>query len=129
MSTNRCASTTAGAGLPVTPATLPTALAADSSTQPAGLSQGVETSARRLRGRVAALAVHAEHEPAGRPVSVAGDGLDRPLVAGSCAGGTERLADGNAEPIIAAYHDFFFSSRRRHTRSTRDWSSDVCSSD
>src|SRR5207247_6675990 len=23
----------------------------------------------------------------------------------------------------------FFSSRRRHTRSTRDWSSDVCSSD
>src|SRR6266536_5601351 len=26
-------------------------------------------------------------------------------------------------------HFFFFSSRRRHTRSTRDWSSDVCSSD
>src|SRR5216683_5550590 len=27
-------------------------------------------------------------------------------------------------------HDhFFFSSRRRHTRSDRDWSSDVCSSD
>src|SRR5690349_23384694 len=25
--------------------------------------------------------------------------------------------------------DFFFSSRRRHTRSLRDWSSDVCSSD
>src|SRR5438105_8121745 len=24
---------------------------------------------------------------------------------------------------------FFFSSRRRHTRSTHDWSSDVCSSD
>src|SRR5207247_7191108 len=24
---------------------------------------------------------------------------------------------------------FFLSSRRRHTRSTRDWSSDVCSSD
>src|SRR5699024_11347555 len=24
---------------------------------------------------------------------------------------------------------FFFSSRRRHTRSKRDWSSDVCSSD
>src|SRR5207247_3371264 len=24
---------------------------------------------------------------------------------------------------------FFFSSRRRHTSSTRDWSSDVCSSD
>src|SRR5699024_6467865 len=26
-------------------------------------------------------------------------------------------------------HFFFFSSRRRHTRSKRDWSSDVCSSD
>src|SRR5207249_7610456 len=25
--------------------------------------------------------------------------------------------------------DLFFSSRRRHTRSKRDWSSDVCSSD
>src|SRR5690349_24020958 len=29
--------------------------------------------------------------------------------------------------ILALY--FFFSSRRRHTRSLRDWSSDVCSSD
>src|SRR5699024_11297167 len=27
------------------------------------------------------------------------------------------------------YYQFFFSSRRRHTRSKRDWSSDVCSSD
>src|SRR6266852_7348884 len=26
-------------------------------------------------------------------------------------------------------HVFFFSSRRRHTRCYRDWSSDVCSSD
>src|SRR5699024_11277051 len=25
--------------------------------------------------------------------------------------------------------NYFFSSRRRHTRSKRDWSSDVCSSD
>src|SRR5216683_2884631 len=32
---------------------------------------------------------------------------------------------------IMAFHHvlFFFSSRRRHTRSDRDWSSDVCSSD
>src|SRR6267378_3082500 len=28
-----------------------------------------------------------------------------------------------------AFVFFFFSSRRRHTRSLRDWSSDVCSSD
>src|SRR2546422_6635652 len=27
------------------------------------------------------------------------------------------------------YLVFFFSSRRRHTRCSRDWSSDVCSSD
>src|SRR5690606_41172422 len=27
------------------------------------------------------------------------------------------------------YQRFFFSSRRRHTRFSRDWSSDVCSSD
>src|SRR3989449_2805140 len=26
-------------------------------------------------------------------------------------------------------YSFFFSSRRRHTRCSRDWSSDVCSSD
>src|SRR5206468_9626975 len=31
--------------------------------------------------------------------------------------------------IICFYFVFFFSSRRRHTRSDRDWSSDVCSSD
>src|SRR2546429_7386841 len=29
----------------------------------------------------------------------------------------------------SAQHIFFFSSRRRHTRCSRDWSSDVCSSD
>src|SRR6266496_973824 len=32
-------------------------------------------------------------------------------------------------PILLRHHFFFFSSRRRHTRSLRDWSSDVCSSD
>src|SRR5699024_11922330 len=30
--------------------------------------------------------------------------------------------------LLTSYH-VFFSSRRRHTRSKRDWSSDVCSSD
>src|SRR5204862_1082266 len=30
---------------------------------------------------------------------------------------------------VVAFCFFFFSSRRRHTRSLRDWSSDVCSSD
>src|SRR5690606_39666640 len=31
--------------------------------------------------------------------------------------------------VITVCHCFFFSSRRRHTRFSRDWSSDVCSSD
>src|SRR2546421_7642664 len=31
--------------------------------------------------------------------------------------------------VLDVYFFFFFSSRRRHTRSDRDWSSDVCSSD
>src|SRR5438874_9437822 len=31
--------------------------------------------------------------------------------------------------VVSAHSSFFFSSRRRHTRSLRDWSSDVCSSD
>src|SRR5699024_987602 len=31
--------------------------------------------------------------------------------------------------VDVSVYRFFFSSRRRHTRSKRDWSSDVCSSD
>src|SRR3989440_1999300 len=31
--------------------------------------------------------------------------------------------------VTSCSYFFFFSSRRRHTRSDRDWSSDVCSSD
>src|SRR2546421_3731103 len=31
--------------------------------------------------------------------------------------------------LSSRFFYFFFSSRRRHTRSDRDWSSDVCSSD
>src|SRR5438067_7987804 len=34
-----------------------------------------------------------------------------------------------SECFIMRLIPFFFSSRRRHTRSKRDWSSDVCSSD
>src|SRR5699024_11775082 len=35
----------------------------------------------------------------------------------------------DAAVVSILIHTFFFSSRRRHTRSKRDWSSDVCSSD
>src|SRR5205807_6392297 len=40
-------------------------------------------------------------------------------------GDARRIAGGAGE----AARCFFFSSRRRHTRSDRDWTSDVCSSD
>src|SRR5690349_5100783 len=40
------------------------------------------------------------------------------------AGAMDRAGDDRARHLI-----FFFSSRRRHTMSLRDWSSDVCSSD
>src|SRR5690349_3986758 len=55
-----------------------------------------------------------------------------------CGRGRSLLhADKNAQLSVLGPHDrlqlrvlsFFFSSRRRHTRSLRDWSSDVCSSD
>src|SRR6266496_4079011 len=41
------------------------------------------------------------------------------------------LSDTNLPTTSTKFHKFyfFFSSRRRHTRSLRDWSSDVCSSD
>src|SRR5699024_11337972 len=40
----------------------------------------------------------------------------------------ETSAD-SASDLFLSLTIFFFSSRRRHTRSKRDWSSDVCSSD
>src|SRR2546429_8266615 len=39
------------------------------------------------------------------------------------------LCRGNAREYSSRSVFFFFSSRRRHTRCSRDWSSDVCSSD
>src|SRR5690349_21919479 len=40
--------------------------------------------------------------------------------------GGKRMRMESTERLLVV---FFFSSRRRHTRSLRDWSSDVCSSD
>src|SRR5699024_11746430 len=42
---------------------------------------------------------------------------------------SEQCALGLVLERISVLILFFFSSRRRHTRSKRDWSSDVCSSD
>src|SRR6266536_2070443 len=41
----------------------------------------------------------------------------------------DKILDINFKGALRVINAFFFSSRRRHTRSTRDWSSDVCSSD
>src|SRR6266576_6591495 len=41
----------------------------------------------------------------------------------------ENRAGGGGTVGTRAVANFFFSSRRRHTSSLRDWSSDVCSSD
>src|SRR3989442_3077281 len=50
---------------------------------------------------------------------------------------TSAASTANCRTVLASaslarclfYYSFFFSSRRRHTRCGRDWSSDVCSSD
>src|SRR5206468_9612044 len=41
----------------------------------------------------------------------------------------DAAVDGDARAVTGRLDRVFFSSRRRHTRSDRDWSSDVCSSD
>src|SRR6266581_2317173 len=43
--------------------------------------------------------------------------------------GGEKQIVGNLDPIFKSLAPCFVSSRRRHTRWTGDWSSDVCSSD
>src|SRR5476651_1628345 len=52
------------------------------------------------------------------------------MICGACSavGVTRNTASRPGWSRSAAYL-FFFSSRRRHTRDWRDWSSDVCSSD
>src|SRR3989440_862158 len=45
------------------------------------------------------------------------------------SGGLSSSAGDQTGGLACTVLFFFFSSRRRHTRSDRDWSSDVCSSD
>src|SRR5438128_7747082 len=42
---------------------------------------------------------------------------------------SKEMIAANCTLFLHDVHGFFFSSRRRHTRCYRDWSSDVCSSD
>src|SRR2546422_1742841 len=43
--------------------------------------------------------------------------------------GRSRTSEVSFSDVLGSSAVFFFSSRRRHTRCSRDWSSDVCSSD
>src|SRR5256884_7140691 len=54
-------------------------------------------------------------------------GGDGTLTERRCVGG-ERIENCVTQLVMLPIV-FFFSSRRRHTRCSRDWSSDVCSSD
>src|SRR5687768_18280094 len=50
---------------------------------------------------------------------------------GKCVEAAGELDHGGVRAVLRCGRGvcFFFSSRRRHTRCSRDWSSDVCSSD
>jgi 6-methylsalicylate decarboxylase len=59
----------------------------------------------RLHGEPEALVDLADHEPDRRVALVRADGLDRALVAPSVPLGIEALPAGEAEPLLAAYHE------------------------
>src|SRR5215510_7135731 len=64
---------------------------------------------------------------AGKNTAERGEGDERrPAVGESRLAGTPPTRH---RTLVRYVSDFFFSSRRRHTRWPRDWSSDVCSSD
>src|SRR6266571_2409868 len=58
-----------------------------------------------------------------RVVVIEFDSIDKAVAAHDSEGYQAALK------VFGKAADFFFSSRRRHTRLTCDWSSDVCSSD
>src|SRR6266496_349803 len=76
---------------------------------------------KKKKGPVGVADVDAEDIPADRDEDV--EGGDRNEVLDEWAAAFFSLAEADGAYLI------FFSSRRRHTRSLRDWSSDVCSSD
>src|SRR4051812_26600771 len=59
----------------------------------------------RLDGEPEAAVDLADHDPERRAALVHADGLDRALVAPSVPLGIEALPAGQAEPLLAAYHD------------------------
>jgi predicted TIM-barrel fold metal-dependent hydrolase len=67
----------------------------------------------RTRGEAEGPVVLADHDPDRRAALVESDGLDRALVAPSSPLGIEALAAGEAEPLIAAYHEGIAELPRR----------------
>jgi hypothetical protein len=61
--------------------------------------------ALRLSGQPEAPLALADHDPGRRQALVGADGLDLALVAPSTPLGIESLPAGEAEPLLAAYHD------------------------
>src|SRR6266511_160993 len=59
-----------------------------------------------------------------RSLPIAASGL-----MGFAAAWAQTRSLGASDPVGFVVYWLFFSSRRRHTRFSRDWSSDVCSSD
>jgi len=59
----------------------------------------------RLAGEPEATVDLADHDPDRRAALVAADGLERALVAPSIPLGVETLPEGEAEPLLAAYHE------------------------
>src|SRR5690242_2582665 len=64
-----------------------------------------------------------------RTMSITGLGMEGNLRLLLLRSGGEIACDPSMSARIAPDEVFFFSSRRRHTSLTCDWSSDVCSSD
>src|SRR5690349_22086208 len=62
-------------------------------------------------------------------LSVISETAPRPLSRFQHQATPDRILMHVAQLVALLAPRFFFSSRRRHTRSLRDWSSDVCSSD
>src|SRR5687768_856934 len=72
---------------------------------------------------------HGNHRIDGKDLGSQADNLVRLAQTNVLLVGTQDVRPDEIPWIEEDGQKFFFSSRRRHTRCSRDWSSDVCSSD
>ena len=73
--------------------------------EPPMLARGARGWTLRLRGEPEALVDLADHDPDRRAALARADGLGRVLIAPSVPLGIEALPAGEAEPLLAAYHE------------------------